>query len=125
MVAADWRGLIVPAAVSLIAGRLDGCRWRIRPRRVPRFSRQPAPLWTRAGHLYRSSRCSGRRSVAADSGTEPLRAIVLLTVSDQTRSWHLILWSLLLFAGCFSLHSRDQDFPFFRHPDEPGKVEQV
>ncbi|HEX5177510.1 MAG TPA: hypothetical protein VFV83_10795, partial [Chthoniobacteraceae bacterium] len=34
-------------------------------------------------------------------------------------------WSVALFAFTFGLHTRHAQFPFFRHPDEPGKVEQV
>ena len=31
----------------------------------------------------------------------------------------------MLFACCLGLNTRHNDFPFFYHPDEPGKVEQV
>ncbi len=37
----------------------------------------------------------------------------------------LFLWSLALFAGCYSLNTRHNNFPYYCHPDEPGKVEQV
>ncbi len=37
----------------------------------------------------------------------------------------LTLWSLVLFSVCFSLDRRHNDFPFYYHPDEPGKAEQV
>ena len=34
-------------------------------------------------------------------------------------------WSLVLFALCYLLNTRHNRFPFFYHPDEPRKVEQV
>ncbi|MDQ3624890.1 MAG: glycosyltransferase family 39 protein [Verrucomicrobiota bacterium] len=37
----------------------------------------------------------------------------------------LALWALLLFAACYLLHTRHNHFPYFYHPDEPGKVEQL
>ena len=37
----------------------------------------------------------------------------------------LVVWSLALFAATFALHSRHRDFPWYYHPDEGGKVEQV
>ncbi len=37
----------------------------------------------------------------------------------------LLLWALALFAATFALHTRHNAFPFFYHPDEPGKVEQI
>jgi hypothetical protein len=37
----------------------------------------------------------------------------------------LALWALGLFAACLALHTRHNDFPYFYHPDEPDKVEQV
>jgi hypothetical protein len=37
----------------------------------------------------------------------------------------LVLWSLVLFACAMGLNTRHNDFPYFYHPDEPGKVEQV
>ncbi len=37
----------------------------------------------------------------------------------------LALWSIALFMGSLALHTRHQGFPYFYHPDEPGKVEQV
>ncbi len=37
----------------------------------------------------------------------------------------LALWSLVLFALCLGLDTRHHRFPFFYHPDEPGKVRQV
>jgi hypothetical protein len=36
-----------------------------------------------------------------------------------------VVWSVALFAGTLALHTRHAQFPFYRHPDEPGKVEQV
>lgn len=35
------------------------------------------------------------------------------------------LWSVLLFAITLWLGTRNNDFPWYYHPDEPGKVEQV
>jgi hypothetical protein len=37
----------------------------------------------------------------------------------------LLLWSLALFGATVWLHTRHNDFPYYYHPDEPGKVEQV
>lgn len=37
----------------------------------------------------------------------------------------LAIWSLVLFSACFALQTRHNRFPFFYHPDEPGKVEQI
>ncbi len=37
----------------------------------------------------------------------------------------LTAWSLALFIGCFVLNTRHHDFPYYYHPDEPGKVEQL
>ncbi|MEO8352164.1 MAG: hypothetical protein ABI680_10580, partial [Chthoniobacteraceae bacterium] len=37
----------------------------------------------------------------------------------------LAAWSLALFAGCLVLNTRHHDFPYYYHPDEPGKVEQI
>ena len=37
----------------------------------------------------------------------------------------LALWSLALFAACLVLNTRHHAFPYFYHPDEPGKVEQL
>ena len=39
--------------------------------------------------------------------------------------WAVILWSFALFFLCYALNTRHNGFPFFYHPDEPGKVEQV
>lgn len=47
------------------------------------------------------------------------------SVNTRARTSLLILWAVLLWTGCWKLHTRHQQFPFFRHPDEPGKVEQV
>jgi hypothetical protein len=51
------------------------------------------------------------------SATEP--------IASRRERWLLLVWSLALFAVCLVLHTRDNGFPFFYHPDEPGKVEQV
>lgn len=45
-----------------------------------------------------------------------------LPATTIVRLW---LWSLALFFATFWLHTRHNDFPFYYHPDEPGKVEQV
>ncbi len=37
----------------------------------------------------------------------------------------LALWSLALFAVCWRLDIRHDRFPYYYHPDEPGKVNQV
>jgi hypothetical protein len=37
----------------------------------------------------------------------------------------LVIWSVALFVTAFCLHTRHNDFPWYYHPDEPGKVEQV
>ena len=37
----------------------------------------------------------------------------------------LALWAAVLFALCFGLYRRHHDFPYYYHPDEPGKVDQV
>jgi hypothetical protein len=37
----------------------------------------------------------------------------------------LAVWSLVLFACSVGLNTRHNDFPYFYHPDELGKVEQV
>lgn len=37
----------------------------------------------------------------------------------------LAFWAVALFALCFALDTRHRHFPYFYHPDEPGKVEQV
>jgi hypothetical protein len=39
--------------------------------------------------------------------------------------WALIGWSLFLFAAAFLLDTRHNSFPYFYHPDEAVKVEQV
>jgi hypothetical protein len=38
---------------------------------------------------------------------------------------YLLAWALFLFAVSLALDSRHNDFPYYYHPDEPGKVEQV
>jgi hypothetical protein len=37
----------------------------------------------------------------------------------------LLVWSLALFAGTFALHTRHNGFPYYYHPDETGKAEQI
>ena len=37
----------------------------------------------------------------------------------------LAIWSLALFAACMVMNTRHHQFPYFYHPDEPGKVEQL
>jgi hypothetical protein len=37
----------------------------------------------------------------------------------------LLLWAVALFAVCYLLNTRHNRFPWYYHPDEPGKVEQV
>jgi hypothetical protein len=37
----------------------------------------------------------------------------------------LLIWAVALFTVCYLLNTRHNDFPWFYHPDEPGKVEQV
>jgi len=46
---------------------------------------------------------------------------------DETlrRNALLALWSLLLFVACTVLNTCHNRFPYFYHPDEPGKVRQV
>lgn len=39
--------------------------------------------------------------------------------------WRLLGWSTLLFAVSLALFVRHHHFPYYYHPDEPGKVEQV
>lgn len=46
-------------------------------------------------------------------------------LASRRESWLLLAWALALFFGCVFLHTRHNDFPYFYHPDEPGKVEQV
>lgn len=36
-----------------------------------------------------------------------------------------LVWAVALFAVCYLLNTRHNDFPWYYHPDEPGKVEQV
>ncbi len=45
--------------------------------------------------------------------------------SRLPNSARLGLWSVLLFAITLWLGTRNHDFPWYYHPDEPGKVEQV
>lgn len=44
------------------------------------------------------------------------------TATNVARLW---LWSLALFVATLWLHTRHNDFPYYYHTDEPGKVEQV
>ena len=37
----------------------------------------------------------------------------------------LCFWAFALFVATLVLHTRHNTFPFYYHPDEPGKVEQV
>lgn len=37
----------------------------------------------------------------------------------------LLLWAVVLFAVCYLVNTRHNQFPWYYHPDEPGKVEQV
>lgn len=50
----------------------------------------------------------------------------MIAISEAWRTRALLaLWSAVLAGGCFALFTRHNDFPYFYHPDEPGKVEQV
>lgn len=40
-------------------------------------------------------------------------------------NWRLLIWALALFTVCYLLNTRHNQFPWYYHPDEPGKVEQV
>ncbi len=51
------------------------------------------------------------------SASEPL--------ASRQEGLKLIAWVLVLFAATLALHTRGNTFPYFYHPDEPGKVEQV
>ncbi len=44
--------------------------------------------------------------------------------AEPAKIW-LAAWALALFAACLALHTRHNGFPFFYHPDESAKVEQV
>jgi hypothetical protein len=46
-------------------------------------------------------------------------------IAARREGWLLIGWAVLLFTFTVALHLRHNDFPFYYHPDEPGKVEQV
>jgi hypothetical protein len=35
------------------------------------------------------------------------------------------MWSIALFCACLALNTRHNRFPYYYHPDEPGKVEQI
>src|ERR1700744_484117 len=39
--------------------------------------------------------------------------------------WAVMVWSLLIFAAALALDTRHNQFPYFYHPDEAVKVEQV
>jgi hypothetical protein len=43
----------------------------------------------------------------------------------QRPLWAVIVWSLLVFAAALVLDTRHNQFPYFYHPDEAVKVEQV
>ncbi len=43
----------------------------------------------------------------------------------MSRWLFLTVWCAALFALCFLLNTRHNDFPWYYHPDEPGKIEQV
>jgi hypothetical protein len=45
-----------------------------------------------------------------------------MSATNTVRLW---LWCLALFVSTIWLHTRHNDFPYYYHPDEPGKVEQV
>src|SRR5438093_9976146 len=45
--------------------------------------------------------------------------------SHQPGALRLTLFSALLFALCLTLYTRENNFPFFYHPDEPNKTRQV
>src|SRR4051795_11210624 len=42
--------------------------------------------------------------------------------AERTR---LLLWAAMLLAFCFALNQRHHHFPYYYHPDEPGKAEQI
>ena len=44
---------------------------------------------------------------------------------STARAWLRLPLAALLFASCLWLFSRHHEFPFFYHPDEPDKVEQI
>lgn len=47
-------------------------------------------------------------------------------VGSSQPAWLMLsLWSVFLFGLCLALFTQHARFPFFYHPDEPGKVEQV
>src|SRR5688572_13996034 len=39
--------------------------------------------------------------------------------------FRLLLWALCLLAFTFALNQRHHHFPYYYHPDEPGKAEQI
>ena len=39
--------------------------------------------------------------------------------------WRLALAAVALFAATLWLDTRENGFPFFYHPDEPDKVDQI
>jgi MFS family permease len=45
--------------------------------------------------------------------------------SSQVTRFRLVAWCVALFVSCLFLHTRHNGFPWYYHPDEPGKVEQV
>lgn len=42
--------------------------------------------------------------------------------AERTR---ILLWAAALLAVCFALNQRHHHFPYYYHPDEPGKAEQI
>ena len=44
---------------------------------------------------------------------------------DSRSVFRLIVWSIALFAAAMFLDTRHNQFPYFYHPDEPTKVDQV
>jgi hypothetical protein len=51
--------------------------------------------------------------------------VVNVPFTTRRDLWWLIGWSLMLFAASVALFARHNGFPYYYHPDEPGKVEQV
>lgn len=47
-----------------------------------------------------------------------------MTLTARQR-FHRVVWSVALFVAVVLLHRQHNDFPWYYHPDEPGKVEQV
>jgi hypothetical protein len=51
--------------------------------------------------------------------------VVNVPFTTRRDLWWLLGWSLVLFATSLALFVRHNAFPYYYHPDEPGKVEQV